>query len=79
MNLVKVIEEEIGIKPGEVTQDLKFSLDKVGCLGACALAPAMVINGEVYGKLTRTRLERYSEISKKGRLSEYDNYNRKEI
>lgn len=56
MNLVKVIEEEIGIKPGEVTKDLKFSLDKVGCLGACALAPAMVINGEVYGKLTSEKV-----------------------
>ncbi|MGC8819515.1 MAG: NADH-quinone oxidoreductase subunit NuoE [Fervidobacterium sp.] len=52
MSLVKAIEEEVGIKPGEVTHDLKFSLDKVGCLGACALAPVMVINGEVYGNLT---------------------------
>ncbi|MGB9614494.1 MAG: NADH-quinone oxidoreductase subunit NuoE [Fervidobacterium sp.] len=52
MSLVKAIEEEVGIKPGEATHDLKFSLDKVGCLGACALAPVMVINGEVYGNLT---------------------------
>ncbi|ABR30359.1 NADH dehydrogenase [Thermosipho melanesiensis] len=62
MGLVKAIEEELGIKPGEVTQDLKFSLDKVGCLGACALAPAMVINGEVYGKLTP---EKTKEILRK--------------
>lgn len=62
MNLIKAIEEEIGIKPGEVTQDLKFSLDKVGCLGACALAPAMVINDEVYGHLTP---EKVKEILRK--------------
>ncbi len=62
MNLIKSIEEEIGIKPGEVTQDLKFSLDKVGCLGACALAPAMVINDEVYGHLTP---EKVKEILRK--------------
>ncbi|QIV78131.1 NADH-quinone oxidoreductase subunit NuoE [Fervidobacterium pennivorans subsp. shakshaketiis] len=62
MSLVKAIEEEIGIKPGEVTADLKFSLDKVGCLGACALAPAMVINDEVYGKLTP---EQVKEILRK--------------
>ncbi|QAV32589.1 iron-hydrogenase subunit gamma [Fervidobacterium changbaicum] len=62
MSLVKAIEEEIGIKPGEVTPDLKFSLDKVGCLGACALAPAMVINDEVYGKLTG---EKVKEILRK--------------
>lgn len=49
--LVKAIEKEVGIKPGEVTPDLMFSLDEVGCLGACALAPAMVINEEVYGNL----------------------------
>ncbi len=62
MSLIKVIEEEVGVKPGEVTQDLKFSLDKVGCLGACALAPAMVINGEVYGNLTP---EKTKEILRK--------------
>ncbi|WP_448534956.1 NADH-quinone oxidoreductase subunit NuoE [Pseudothermotoga sp.] len=57
MNLIKAIEEEIGIKPGEVTKDLKFSVDCVGCLGACALAPAMVINGEVYGNLTAQKVK----------------------
>lgn len=57
MSLLKAIEEEIGIKPGEVTSDLKFSVDKVGCLGACALAPAMVINGEVYGNLNETKVK----------------------
>jgi len=62
MSLVKVIEEEVGIKPGEVTPDLKFSLDKVGCLRACALAPAMVIIGEVYGKLDA---EKVKEILRK--------------
>ncbi|WP_448375746.1 NADH-quinone oxidoreductase subunit NuoE [Fervidobacterium sp.] len=62
MSLVKAIEEEVGIKPGEVTADLKFSLDKVGCLGACALAPAMVINDEVYGKLDG---EKVKEILRK--------------
>ncbi|ACJ75247.1 Fe-hydrogenase subunit gamma [Thermosipho africanus H17ap60334] len=62
MSLIKAIEEEVGVKPGEVTQDLKFSLDKVGCLGACALAPAMVINGEVYGNLTP---EKTKEILRK--------------
>lgn len=50
-SLLKTIETELGIKPGEVTSDLMFSLDQVGCIGACALAPAMIINGEVYGNL----------------------------
>ncbi|MBO8140256.1 MAG: NADH-quinone oxidoreductase subunit NuoE [Thermosipho sp. (in: Bacteria)] len=66
MKLVSAIEEELGIKPGEVTQDLKFSLDKVGCLGACALAPAMVINGEVYGNLTPEKTKEILRNIKKG-------------
>lgn len=66
MKLVSAIEEELGIKPGEVTQDLKFSLDKVGCLGACALAPAMVINGEVYGNLTPEQTKEILRNIKKG-------------
>ncbi|QTA38536.1 NADH-quinone oxidoreductase subunit NuoE [Thermosipho ferrireducens] len=66
MSLVKAIEEELEIKPGEVTQDLKFSLDKVGCLGACALAPAMVINGEVYGKLTPEKTKEILRNLKEG-------------
>ena len=66
MKLVSAIEEELGIKPGEVTQDLKFSLDKVGCLGACALAPAMVINGEVYGNLTPEKTKEILRNLKKG-------------
>lgn len=61
-SLLKALEEELNIKPGEVTKDLKFSVDQVGCLGACALAPAMVINGEVYGNLTP---ERVKEIIRK--------------
>lgn len=49
--LVQAIENELKIKPGEVTEDFEFGLDLIGCIGACALAPAMVINGEVYGNL----------------------------
>jgi NADH:ubiquinone oxidoreductase subunit E len=37
---------------GETTRDGKFTLDKIYCLGNCALSPAMMVNGEVYGRLT---------------------------
>ncbi len=70
MSLIKAIEEEVGIKPGEVTQDLKFSLDKVGCLGACALAPAMVINGEVYGNLNAEKTKEILRKYKEGKVEE---------
>ncbi len=56
-SLIGAIKEELNIGPGEVTEDLMFSLDQVGCLGACALAPVMVINEEVYGNLTPEKVK----------------------
>lgn len=44
-------EKVLGIKAGEVTPDGRFSLDATRCLGCCGLAPVMVINEEVYGRL----------------------------
>ena len=46
------ITEILGIQPGQCTPDGKFSLDSCRCVGACGLAPVMMINGEVYGRLT---------------------------
>ena len=48
----EVLQDKLGIKGGECTPDGKFSLNACRCLGACGLAPCMVINGEVYGRLT---------------------------
>lgn len=47
-----VISEELDIADGQTTEDGLFSLKYVACLGCCSLAPAMMINGEVYGNLT---------------------------
>ena len=44
--------EKLGITGGECTPDGKFSLDACRCVGACGLAPVMMINEEVYGRLT---------------------------
>ena len=46
------VEKVLGIKAGEVTPDGLFSVDATRCLGCCGLAPVMVINEEVYGRLT---------------------------
>ena len=46
------IEKQLGIKAGSVTPDGKFSIEACRCVGACGLAPVMMINGEVYGRLT---------------------------
>jgi NADP-reducing hydrogenase subunit HndA len=52
------LSKKLGIKPGGITPDGKYSLDATRCLGACGLAPVMVINGEVYGKLKVEDLDR---------------------
>ncbi|HWQ41015.1 MAG TPA: NAD(P)H-dependent oxidoreductase subunit E [Desulfosporosinus sp.] len=52
MVIVSEMEKLLGIEVGGITPDGLFSIETVNCLGACALAPVMVINGEYYGKLT---------------------------
>ncbi len=46
------LEDELGITFGETTTDGQFSLEESRCLGTCGLAPVMMINGQVHGKVT---------------------------
>ena len=55
--VVSAIGEALDIGEGEVTEDRKFSLNLVRCLGSCGLAPAMMIDEEVYGRLTPTEVK----------------------
>jgi NADH-quinone oxidoreductase subunit E len=55
------IEELLKIKPGETTPDNKFTLETVNCLGACALAPIVVIDGEYYGQTTVNKVDKLIE------------------
>jgi bidirectional [NiFe] hydrogenase diaphorase subunit len=50
--IVAAIGRELGVGPGETTPDGKVSLLTARCLGSCSLAPAMILDGEVSGKLT---------------------------
>ncbi|HPT68619.1 MAG TPA: NAD(P)H-dependent oxidoreductase subunit E [Syntrophomonas sp.] len=56
--LLDQIEKQLQARPGDTTPDGLFSVETVNCLGACALAPVMVINGKVYGKVNRSDVER---------------------
>jgi NADH-quinone oxidoreductase subunit E len=49
--ILEEVERHLGIKEGESTPDLEYSLETVACIGCCALAPVITINDEVYGKL----------------------------
>lgn len=57
-NLKEFIQEKLGISPGEVTKDGRFSLEEVSCLGYCDISPAMMINEDVYGNLTIEKIEK---------------------
>ena len=50
--VIDKFSEELGIKPGETTEDGMFTLDALRCIGACGIAPAVSINGKVYPKMT---------------------------
>jgi len=50
--VMQAVRKKLGIKPGETTDDYRFSLERVACFGSCALAPVMVVDGKVYGSMT---------------------------
>jgi len=54
--ILEEVERRLGIKPGETTPDMEHSLDTVACIGACALAPTLMINKETHGKLTQKKV-----------------------
>ena len=51
------LEEKLKVKDGETTKDGLFTLESVNCIGACAYSPAMMIDDEVYGKLTKEKID----------------------
>ena len=50
------IEKRLGIRAGETTEDLEYTLETVACIGACALAPTMTIDNETCGKMTTRKV-----------------------
>jgi NADH-quinone oxidoreductase subunit E len=61
--ILKDLQDKLKIKSGETTPDGKFTLDALRCVGACGLAPVVMVNGKVYG---RVKLEQVDNI-----LNEY--------
>lgn len=55
--VVEKLERELGIKRGETSKDLEFSLDVVNCLGVCALGPLMVLDGKYFGEMTPHKVD----------------------
>lgn len=60
-NLLESLQRELKISPGETTPDGLFDLQRVACLGCCALAPVLQIDDQIYGRVTNARLKRILE------------------
>ncbi len=51
MQVMEALEREMDIKAGETTEDFKFSLERVNCVGSCALAPVVMVDDDVFGRV----------------------------
>lgn len=54
-NFIEVLKADLNLSHGETTADGEFSLERVACLGCCALAPVVVVNEEVHGRMNRVK------------------------
>jgi NADH-quinone oxidoreductase subunit E len=62
--ILEALERELGIRPGCTTNDFKFSLERAACFGCCALSPVIVIDQDVYSRMTPTRVKEVLESYK---------------
>jgi len=64
--VVDALQRGLGLKIGETTADMNFTLETVNCLGCCGLAPVMTVGEDLYGKVTRAKVpkivEQYAEL-----------------
>ena len=54
--IVEELGKELGLEVGGLTEDGRFSLEAVRCVGCCGLAPVMTISGEVFGKVSKNQI-----------------------
>jgi NADH-quinone oxidoreductase subunit E len=57
VKILEQFEEKLGIKHGETSEDLEYTLDSAACIGCCALAPCVMINDRVEAKMTPKKVE----------------------
>jgi len=56
--LIDQVGRFLNVEPGKTTADMRFTLEGVNCLGACALGPVMVVDGRVYGTMSASKVEK---------------------
>jgi len=62
VTLLDALRRRLGIEPGQTTEDGLFTLETVNCLGACAIAPVMLIGEEYFGSLTIEKLDTVLQV-----------------
>ena len=63
--IVGAIERELDIKGGQTDESLQWTLETVGCVGACALGPIVVVDGDYHGQMTSVKASRLLKKIKK--------------
>jgi NADH:ubiquinone oxidoreductase subunit E len=72
--LINSLVKELAIPEGEDTsEDLQFTVERVNCVGACSIAPVIIINKTVHGKMTPDKLMKEMKTLKEGK-KEYTDY-----
>jgi len=66
--ILEEVEQQLGIKEGESTEDLEYTLETAACIGCCALAPCIMINDDVEAKLTPKKVAEFFGKEKKNEV-----------
>jgi NADH-quinone oxidoreductase subunit E len=64
--VVEEFERQLGIKSGQTTADMEFTLETLNCLGACALGPVVVIDGHYFSKVRKSKVSQLLDDAKNG-------------
>jgi len=71
LDILTTLENELGIKAGQTTKDLAFTIETVACIGACSIAPVIAVNEEFHGGLTTKSLVKIlSTYRKRAKITE---------
>ncbi len=63
-HILEAVERSVGIKPGQTSEDGVYSLERVACFGSCALAPVVVVDDKVHGRMTGSKTHKLIEDDK---------------
>ena len=68
-DVLEAIKEELGIETGETTADMEFTLQEARCLGACGLAPVVMIDDKIFGELdAKKTVALIKQVKKSGKV-----------